>query len=62
MVKEKAHRAARKVAAVAPHAEHIGFVAYAGMEVAGLHWLLYLCSFWLLVTGIAVIIAGRLAP
>lgn len=41
----------------APHAEHIGFVAYAGAETFALHWAVALISIYLLVTGLAVMIA-----
>lgn len=42
---------------LAPHIEHVGFVAYAGAEVAGLHWLLGLISLWLVLAGVWVMAA-----
>jgi hypothetical protein len=42
----------------APHAEHMGFVAYALCEVGGAgHAIIYAVSAWLAVTGILVMLA-----
>lgn len=44
----------RKWDHLAPHFEHAGFVAYAGAEVAGLHWIIGGISLFLLLTGLWV--------
>lgn len=41
----------------APHAEHIGFVAYAACETYALHWAVWFVAAYLLVTGLWVVIA-----
>lgn len=54
------HKVAEKKAKldpIAPHAEHVGFVAYALCEVTALHWAIYLVSAYLLFTGLWVIVA-----
>lgn len=40
----------------APHAEHLGFVAYAGCETFKVHSLIYSVSVWLLITGLLAIV------
>ncbi len=41
----------------APHAEHLGFVAYAGAETFTLHWAVWFVAAYLFLTGVAVMIA-----
>ena len=45
---------------LAPHAEHLGFVAYAACETAGLHWLIWFVAAYLAVTGLWVMVARNI--
>jgi hypothetical protein len=49
------------VAKKAPHAEHLGFVAYAACEVFHAHALLFAVSVWLLATGLLVAVFADFA-
>lgn len=52
-----AHRArTSRVHKLAPHAEHLGFVAYAGVEVLHIPGGGLVVAFWLLVTGVWVMV------
>lgn len=44
----------------APHAEHLGFVAYSAAEVYALHWLAWFIAAYLLATGIWVMFARNI--
>lgn len=50
--------AAAPVNRVAPHAEHLGFVAYAACETFAVHWAIALISVYLLITGLWVMVAN----
>lgn len=40
----------------APHAEHLGFVAYAACETFAFHHAIWLVALWLFITGVWVMI------